>query len=95
MNRRKRNRNRFRLIVFLLLFTGALVLLLDEATSALDVATERRILRNLVAEYPHKTCIVTTHRPTVIGLCARVYHVSDGTLQELTPQEAEQLAMEF
>lgn len=77
------------------LLRDAPVLLLDEATSALDVATERRILRNLVAEYPHKTCIVTTHRPTVIGLCARVYHVSDGTLQELTPQEAEQLAMEF
>ena len=77
------------------LLRDAPVLLLDEATSALDVATERRILRNLVAEYPHKTCIVTTHRPTVIGLCARVYHVSNGTLQELTPQEAEQLAMEF
>ena len=41
------------------------VLLLDEATSALDVATERTILRNLAARYPHKTCIVTTHRPTV------------------------------
>ena len=77
------------------LLRDAPVLLLDEATSALDVATERRILRNLVAEYPHKTCIVTTHRPTVIGLCARVYHVSNGTLQELTPQEAEQLAMVF
>lgn len=50
------------------LLRDAPVLLLDEATSALDVATERTILRNLVRDYPHKTCIVTTHRPTVIGL---------------------------
>ena len=47
------------------LLRDAPVLLLDEATSALDVTTERTILRNLAARYPHKTCIVTTHRPTV------------------------------
>ena len=50
MNRRKRNRNRFRLIVFLLLFTGALVLLrfrympfLREAarTRVINVASDR------------------------------------------------------
>ena len=58
------------------LLRDAPVLLLDEATSALDVATERTILRNLAARYPHKTCIVTTHRPTVISLCRRVYQVS-------------------
>ena len=50
------------------LLRDAPVLLLDEATSALDVTTERTILRNLAARYPHKTCIVTTHRPTVISL---------------------------
>ena len=50
MNRRKRNRNRFRLIVFLLLFTGVLVLLrfrympfLREAarTRVINVASDR------------------------------------------------------
>ena len=71
------------------------VLLLDEATSALDVATERTILRNLVRQYPRKTCIVTTHRPTVIGLCRRVYQVSDGGLRQLSAEEAQRLAMEF
>lgn len=77
------------------LLRDAPVLLLDEATSALDVATERRILRNLVQQYPHKTCIVTTHRPTVIGLCRRVYQVSDGALRQLSPEEAQRMAMEF
>lgn len=77
------------------LLRDAPVLLLDEATSALDVATERTILRNLVRDYPHKTCIVTTHRPTVIGLCRRVYQVSGGVLRQLSDQEAQRLAMEF
>ena len=77
------------------LLRDAPVLLLDEATSALDVATERTILRNLVRDYPHKTCIVTTHRPTVISLCQRVYQVSGGVLRQLSDQEAQRLAMEF
>ena len=73
----------------------ARALLLDEATSALDVATERTILRNLAARYPHKTCIVTTHRPTVISLCRRVYQVSSGCLRLLDSDEAQRLAMDF
>ena len=60
------------------LLRDAPVLLLDEATSALDVATERTILRNLAARYPHKTCIVTTHRPTVISLLSLI-HISEPT----------------
>ena len=77
------------------LLRDAPVLLLDEATSALDVATERTILRNLATRYPHKTCIVTTHRPTVISLCCRVYQVSSGCLRLLDSDEAQRLAMDF
>ena len=77
------------------LLRDAPVLLLDEATSALDVATERTILRNLAVRYPHKTCIVTTHRPTVISLCCRVYQVSSGCLRLLDSDEAQRLAMDF
>ena len=77
------------------LLRDAPVLLLDEATSALDVATERTILRNLAARYPHKTCIVTTHRPTVISLCRRVYQVSSGCLRLLDSDEAQRLAIDF
>lgn len=77
------------------LLRDAPVLLLDEATSALDVTTERTILRNLAARYPHKTCIVTTHRPTVISLCRRVYQVSGGRMELLDNDRAQHLAMDF
>lgn len=53
------------------------ILLLDEATSALDVATEHKVLENIMAdEYP-RTCIVTTHRPSVLNACQRVYAIRD------------------
>mgnify|MGYP000819078970 CR=1 FL=1 len=45
------------------------ILLLDEATSALDVTTERKVLRNIIKQRPNKTCIVTTHRPSVLNMC--------------------------
>lgn len=71
------------------------VLLLDEATSALDVATERQVLRNIIRSRLNKTCIVTTHRPSVLGLCQRVYRVSEGRVLELDKEEAARLAMDF
>ena len=71
------------------------VLLLDEATSALDVATERQVLRNIIRSRPNKACIVTTHRPSVLGLCQRVYRVSQGRVLELDQAEAARLAMDF
>ena len=71
------------------------MLLLDEATSALDVATERQVLKNLVSRQSNKTCIVTTHRPSVLGMCQRVYRVMDTKITELTEEEAGQMAMDF
>ncbi len=71
------------------------VLLLDEATSALDVSTERQVLRNIVQQHPNKTCIVTTHRPTVLNLCQRVYRVLDTRVTELSEEESSRMAMDF
>ena len=71
------------------------VLLLDEATSALDVATERQVLRNIIQRHPNKTCIVTTHRPTVLNMCQRVYRVVDTRVTELSEEESSRLAMDF
>ena len=71
------------------------VLLLDEATSALDVATERRVLRNIVQNRPNKTCIITTHRPTVLNMCRRVYRILNGTITELDEEEAGSMAKDF
>ena len=71
------------------------VLLLDAATSALDVTTERRVLRNIVQQKPNKTCIVTTHRPSVLNLCQRVYRVVDTRVTELSEEESARMAMDF
>ena len=71
------------------------VLLLDEATSALDVTTERRVLRNIVTQKPNKTCIVTTHRPSVLNLCQRVYRVVDTKVSELSEEESSRMSMDF
>ena len=71
------------------------VLLLDEATSALDVATERKVLKNIMKSRPNRTCIVTTHRPSVLGMCRRVYRVMDAEIVELDQEESERLAINF
>ncbi|WP_455582721.1 ABC transporter ATP-binding protein [Dysosmobacter sp.] len=84
-----------RLAIARAILKDAPVLLLDEATSALDVATERRVLRGIAARCPGKTCIVTTHRPSVLGLCRRVYCVTDGRVTELDREESRRLTMEF
>ena len=71
------------------------VLLLDEATSALDVTTERQVLRNIIRQRPNKTCIVTTHRPSVLNMCQRVYRVMDKQITELSEEESSRMAMDF
>ena len=71
------------------------VLLLDEATSALDVTTERQVLRNIMTQRPNKTCIVTTHRPSVLNMCQRVYRVMETRVTELSEEESSRMAMDF
>lgn len=70
------------------------ILLMDEATSALDVATERRILNNIMKdEYP-RTCIVTTHRPSVLTICHRVYAIRDRRCEALSREEIDRMMRE-
>lgn len=71
------------------------ILLLDEATSALDVATERQVLKNIMHdEYP-RTCLVTTHRPTVLNICDRVYAIRDKQCTVLNQEEIRQMIEAF
>ncbi|MCR5451388.1 MAG: ABC transporter ATP-binding protein/permease [Lachnospiraceae bacterium] len=71
------------------------ILLLDEATSALDVATERKVLKNIMKdEYP-RTCIVTTHRPTVLSACERVYAIRDKKCVVLDQDEIDEMSQVF
>lgn len=66
------------------------ILLLDEATSALDPATERQVLQNILADDYPRTTIVTTHRPTVLSSCVRVYRIHDGSCKILNAEEIEE-----
>lgn len=84
-----------RLAIARAVLKDAPVLLLDEATSALDVATERQVLRNLMTGRPNRTVIVTTHRPSVLGMCRRVYWIVDRQVRELDREESERLSMDF
>lgn len=77
------------------LLRDAPILLLDEATSALDVSTERKVLNNIIVNHPNKTCIVTTHRPSVLNMCQRVYRVMDTKLTVLSEEESAKIAMDF
>ncbi len=68
------------------------ILLLDEATSALDVYTEKKVLQNITSdEYP-RTTIVTTHRPSVLSVCNRVYAIRNKGCEILSEAEIQDMA---
>ena len=67
----------------------ATVMLLDEVTSALDYATEQRVLKQLMKR--GITCIVATHRLSVLSMCDHAYRVREGRVELLTSEELENL----
>jgi len=67
------------------------ILILDEATSALDVLTERTVLKNIMNDDYPRTCIITTHRPTVLGICNKVYSISNYNCKILSEDELNDL----
>lgn len=71
------------------------ILLFDEATSALDVETERKVLKNIMKQRPNKTCIVSTHRPSVLNMCQRVYRVLDTKVTELDEETSSRMVQDF
>ena len=84
-----------RLAIARALLSDAPILLFDEATSALDVATERKILRNVLDRAANKTCIITTHRPSVLSMCDRIYRISDGKMEVMGAEAVEKMIMDF
>lgn len=69
-----------RLAIARALLSNAPILLLDEVTAALDLETEQRVLANLAKSYRGRTCLISTHRPSVLALCDRVYRFEDHRL---------------
>ncbi|MBE6800445.1 MAG: ABC transporter ATP-binding protein [Ruminococcaceae bacterium] len=61
---------------------NAPLLVMDEATSALDSDTEERVLDNLMQSNGNQTRIITTHRPSMLNYCHRIYELQeDGTVK--------------
>lgn len=84
-----------RLSIARALLAGAPVLILDEATSALDVATERRVLRQIIKKEPNRTVIVAAHRPSVFSMCSRVYQVGERRIREVDEEGIRQFLEAF
>ena len=72
-----------RLAIARALLKDAPVLILDEATSALDIETEERVLRNIMNKDNGRTCIVTTHRPSVLSVSDHIYEIKSTKLKQL------------
>lgn len=59
------------------------IVVMDEATSALDADTEEKVLTNMMKTFPNRARIITTHRPSMLQYCTRIYKiVDDGNLVE-------------
>ncbi|MDD6276792.1 MAG: ABC transporter ATP-binding protein [Clostridia bacterium] len=80
-----------RLSIARALLADAPILLLDEATSALDPETAKQIFDNIMKDRSNRTCIMTTHRPSVLEICERVYRISDENMRQLTKDEIDEL----
>ena len=72
-----------RLAIARALLKNAPILILDEATSALDIETEERVLKNIMKKDRNRTCIVTTHRPSVLSVSDHIYEIREGKLKKL------------
>lgn len=58
------------------------LLILDEATSSLDAQTELQVLDNICKLEPRPTCLLITHRKTVLPYCDRKITIMDGKILE-------------
>ena len=77
------------------LLTNAPILLFDEATSSLDMKTERELLRRVMAYRKGRTCIVTTHRPSVLEMCHRAYKIENSRVALMDKEEVSQMLKDF
>lgn len=83
-----------RLAIARAILRNAPILMLDEATSSLDADTERKIVNSIVKHNPNKTCIISTHRTSVLSLATRIYRVNDGSIRTVALEELEQASVE-
>jgi len=61
-------------------YSNSEILVLDEFTSALDDATEREIMKEVSTFKGQKTIILSTHKPSLLKYCDRIYDVKNNTI---------------
>ena len=62
------------------LYNNSEILVLDEFTSALDEVTEREIMKEISILKEKKTIILSTHKPSILAYCDRIYDVKNNTI---------------
>lgn len=66
---------------------NAPLLIMDEATSALDSGTEEKVLKALMESDGKRTCIITTHRPSMLKYCNRIYEIQENGTVKMRERE--------
>ena len=59
------------------------------------VKLDEASMKNILADTYPRTCIVTTHRPTVLNICTRVYAIREKKCQVLEKSEIERMIKDF
>jgi ABC-type bacteriocin/lantibiotic exporter with double-glycine peptidase domain len=84
-----------RLSIARALLRDAPIILLDEATSALDAETEKNVLLGVMSYGRTRTCILTTHRRSVLAECDRIYQINDTVMMEYNGDQNYEIAVNF
>jgi ABC-type bacteriocin/lantibiotic exporter with double-glycine peptidase domain len=72
-----------RLAIARALLKDAPILILDEATSALDLETEANVLDHILHQNRMRTCIVTTHRESILPMSHHIYRITERRVEKL------------
>jgi len=65
------------------------IVLFDEGNAAMDSKSDTKLKQFILENKGKWTCIMVTHRPSMIALADRVYHLSAEGLRELSPTLSE------
>ncbi len=64
-------------------------LILDEATSSLDMETEQKVILGLQSLKPRPTCLIVTHRKSILEYCDREIVIKDKRMEEVKEDSSE------
>tara|TARA_R110000782_G_scaffold199763_2_gene288639 strand:- start:1414 stop:3132 length:1719 start_codon:yes stop_codon:yes gene_type:complete len=69
------------------LVNNSKILLFDDANSAVDQSGDIAVKKVLAKLKGHTTVVVVSHRPSILDIAHRIFHLSDGRLTEQSPPD--------